>query len=148
MNLRDDVDPNQTDLQGNERLTIASVKHTVGNSAGGMRWKLVDSLSDGELSHVYLAGQLRVLNAQLRTEGQSVQCAARVYLFMRDFPRLGAVNLYAVGVTDPDLTDDLIHHVQRLPVIGKEDRTFRMIFLPGLGAHPRTVRVDGGAGLP
>jgi hypothetical protein len=131
VNLRDDLSDG-VDLQDGEQLTIASVKHTVGGSAGGMRWKLVDSLSDAQLGHVYLASQLRVLNAQLRSEGQSAKCAARVYLFMRDFPRLGAVDLYAVGVTDPDLVDDLIHHVQRLPGIGKGKRTFRMIFLPGL----------------
>jgi hypothetical protein len=131
VNLRDDLSDG-VHLQDGERLTIASVKHAVGDSAGGMRWKLVDSLSDTELGHVYLASQLRVLNVQLRSEGRSAQCAARVYLFMRDFPRLGAVDWYAVGITDPDLTDDLIHHVQRLPDIGKGNRNFRMIFLPGL----------------
>jgi hypothetical protein len=137
VNLRDDLGDG-ADLEGDERLTIASVKHTVGDSAAGMRWKLVDSLADKELSHVYLASQLRVLNAQLRSEGRSAQSAARIYLFMRDFPRLGSVDLYAVGVADPDLADDLLHHVQRLPVIGKEDRTFRMIFLPGLrSVHER-----------
>jgi hypothetical protein len=139
VNLRDDLGET-ADLQDGERLSIASVKHSVGESAGGMRWKLVDSLSDHELSHVYLAGQLRVLNSQLRQEGRSPASAARVYYFMRDFPRLGAVDLYAVGVVAPDLAEDLTRHVQRLPEIAKQDRTFRMIFLPGIRTvHQRCV---------
>jgi len=131
ISLRDDL-ADDVDLQDGERLTIVSVKHSVSGSAGGMRWKLVDSLSERELSHPYMTSQLRVLNGQLLQEGHTRTSAARIYYFMRDFPRHDAVSLFAVGVVDPDLKDNLAHHVELLPDVGKSDRTFRMILLPGI----------------
>jgi hypothetical protein len=128
--LRDDL-AEDVDLQDGERLTIASVKHTVAGSAGSMRWKLVHSLSS-ELTQQYVTTQLRVLNGQLQREGRAKGVASRIYYFTRDFPRPDIVNLFAIGVVDSDLKDDLAHHVGLLPDIGKSERTFRMIALPGL----------------
>jgi len=137
VNLLDDLGE-EVDLQDGERLDIGSVKHSVAGSAGNMRWKLVDSLSDNELSHAYLSAQLRVLNAHLLQEGRTRADAGRIYYFMRDFPRLGAVDLFAIGVTDPKLKDDLAHHIRLLPNMTKSQRTFRMILLPGLNnVHER-----------
>jgi hypothetical protein len=131
VNLRDDLAAD-VDLQDGEQLTIGSVKHSVGESAGSMRWKLVDSLSGHELTHAYMTDQLRVLNGQLIKEGRSKASAARIYLFLRDFPHRDVVRLFAVGVVDPDLKGDLAHHVELLPDIGRSERTFRMILLPGI----------------
>jgi hypothetical protein len=128
--LRDEL-AEDVDLQDGERLTIASVKHTVGGSAGSMRWKLVYSLSS-ELTHQYVTTQLRVLNGKLRREGRTKAAASRIYYFIRDFPRPDIVNLFAIGVVDSDLKHDLTHHVELLPDIGKSERTFRMVVLPGL----------------
>lgn len=120
------------ELQETEHLTIASVKHTIDNTSGGMRWKLVDSLSDRELSQAYLTSQLRVLNGRLQQEGMSAQMAARIYLFLRDFPRVGSVDLFAIGVVDSDLESDFLHQISMLPDADKGNRSFRGILLPGL----------------
>jgi len=120
------------DLYDDEYLTVASVKHTVDETASGMRWKLADSLSDRELSVSYMAQQLRVLNARLQQEGLTKEQAARVYLFLREFPQPERVDLFAIGIVTPDLKDDLSHHVQLLPMANRPGRTFRMIFFPGL----------------
>jgi len=130
VNLKDQA--NADDLEVGERLDVVSVKHTIDSSAGGMRWKLVDSLSDRELSHAYITTQLRVLNGRLRQEGRTKESAARIYYFLRGFPNSPSVGLFAVGVADPGLRDDLAHHVDLLPDAGNSERTFRMILLPGL----------------
>ena len=126
------------DLHNDEYLTIASVKHSIDNSTSGMRWKLVNSLSERELSIPYLATQLRVLNARLRQEGYIEEDAARIYLFLREFPNPDRVDLFAIGVVEPALEDDLTHHVTLLPSASQAGRSFRMIFLPGLNTiHQR-----------
>jgi hypothetical protein len=103
-----------------------------------MRWKLAESLSTRELGIPYIAGQLRVLNGRMQQEGSERGSAARVYLFLRDFPQLDAVDLYAVGVIDPDLESDLTHHINLLPAVVQSSKTFRTILLPGLGTvHER-----------
>ena len=135
--LSQDADLNE--LQADEGLTIVSVKHTIDDkSAGGMRWKLADSLSNRELSIPYLASQLRVLNARMRQEGLAIGPAARIYLFLRDFPDHNIVDLFAIGVVDPDLEDDLSHQIELLPEADQSNRTFRMILMPGLrNVHER-----------
>jgi hypothetical protein len=120
------------DLYNDEFLTVASVKHSIDHSTGGMRWKLADSLSARELSIPYMATQLRVLNARLQQEGFAREEASRVYIFLRDFPQPSNVDLFAIGVVEPDLRDDLAHHITLLPTSPHPGRTFRMIFLPGL----------------
>jgi hypothetical protein len=121
------------DLTDGEHLTVASVKHTVDpKTAGGMRWKLAASLAPGELSAPYVTSQLRVLNARLRQEGLNAQSASRVYLFLRDFPHPKIVDLFAVGVVDPDLKDNLIQQAQLLPHPHGGNGRFRMILVPGL----------------
>lgn len=130
--IRLDDAPDHEDLGPDEALGVASVKHTVKDSAGAMRWKLASSLSDREMSKVYLTQQLRVLNGHLRQEGLSTGAAARVYLFLRDFPTAMGVHVVAVAVVDPNLRDDLAHHVTLLPQSPGGRRTFRQILVPGL----------------
>lgn len=120
------------ELKGDEHLTVASVKHSISEDSSGMRWKLADSLSPRELSRPYMAQQLRVLNGRLRKEGLSTRAAARVYLFLRDFPDEYAVDLVAVGVVSPDLEEDLHHHVHLLPTVDSSNHALRMILMPGL----------------
>lgn len=127
----DDV-PADQDLGLDEALVLASVKHTIDDSAGGMRWKLASSLGERELSKVYLTQQLRVLNGHLRREGVTAEAAARVYLFLRDFPATMGVQVAAVGVVVPDLKDDLAHHVTLLPQSPGGRRVFRQVLVPGL----------------
>lgn len=124
----------QDELYDEELLTVASVKHSIDKSTGGLRWKLADSLSDKELSTVYMATQLRVLNARLMQEGFTQEEASRIYLFLRSFPHPEHVELFAVGVVEPNLKQDFSHQVDLLPSVNKPGRTFRMIFFPGL-AH-------------
>jgi len=125
--------PDSQDLTDGEHLTVASVKHSVDpKSASGLRWKLDDSLTPGQLSAPYLTSQLRVLNARLRQEGLNSRSASRVYLFLRDFPQPDKVDLFAMGVVDPDLQDNLNHQVQLLPRVHGGNSRFRMILLPGL----------------
>src|SRR6185437_15999393 len=102
------------------------------SSARNMRWKLVESLSNTELSVPYLASQLRVLNARIQQEGVANSSASRIYLFLRDFPNESKVDLYAIGIADPDLEASLYHHVELLPDVGRSQRFFRMILMPGL----------------
>lgn len=125
-------DLEDVDLRPDEQLVIASVKHTVGDSASSMRGKLADSLSGKELTIAYLASQLRVLNARMRQEGLSESSAARLYLFLRDFPSARNISLYAFGFVDADLNLDLIHQVSLLPDASGPSHTFRMVIMPGL----------------
>ncbi len=129
-------DPN--DLTPQDHLVLASVKHTVRSNAGNLRWALVNSLTN-ELSHPYLAAQLRVLDGRLQQEGMQKTSAARVYMFLRDFPAADAVDLVAVGVVAPDVEDSLREHIALLPQVnGPGRRKFRMILFPGLKAiHKR-----------
>ena len=120
------------DLEADERLGLASVKHTVDSSAGGMRRKLVRSVDQSELSKAYLTQQLRVLNGHLRREGVPPLTAARVYLFLREFPTAPGVEIIAVGVVDPQLKEDLAHQVPLLPASPGGRRVFRQIIVPGL----------------
>lgn len=129
--IREDANDDD-DLSDDEYLTIASVKHTIDESARGMRWKLAESLSSKELGAAYLTSQLRVLNARLQQSGLGRGPAARVYLFLREFPHPERIDLYAIGVADPRLESDLTHHVQLLADAGKSSRTFRMILVPEL----------------
>jgi hypothetical protein len=129
----DDETEGSDGVHGSDHLTIASVKHTVSaTSAGGMRRSLGTSLSSAELSAAYLAAQLRVLNARLRQEGMDRDRASRVYLFLRDFPDPGRVDLFAMGVVAPDLEADLLHHITLLPETDRQNHTFRVILMPGL----------------
>ena len=84
--LRDDLGE-EVELQDGERLIIASVKHSVGRSAGGMRWKLVESLTT-ELTHPYLSDQLRVLNGQLIREGHTKAFASRISTLCATSPKV------------------------------------------------------------
>lgn len=121
------------DLTDGEHLTVASVKHSVDlKSTRGMRWKLAESLSSKELSAPYVTAQLRVLNARLRQEGVDSESASRVYFFLREFPHPDRIDLFAVGVVDPDLRDDLSQQIQLLPHNDEGNSRFRMILLPGL----------------
>jgi hypothetical protein len=129
--IREDAS-DDSDLYDDEYLTIASVKHTIDDSTSGMRWKLAESLSSKELGAAYLTSQLRVLNSNLQQSGLGRGSAARVYLFIRDFPHPERIDLYAIGVADPALESDLAHHVRLLPDAGRSSRTFRMIFVPDL----------------
>jgi hypothetical protein len=132
-------DESLDDLHPGEHLTVVSVKHSIDSeSTGGMRWKLSESLSDRELTTAYITAQLRVLHARLVQGGLSTETASRVYLFLRAFPDPETVSLFAMGIVDPDLQSDLEHHVQLLPASPDSDRTFRMIFMPGLrSVHER-----------
>jgi hypothetical protein len=129
--IREDASDDD-DLSDDEYLTIASVKHTIDKSTSGMRWKLAESLSSKELGAAYLTSQLRVLNARLQQSGLGRGPAARVYLFLRDFPHPERIDLYAIGVADPTLENDLTRHAQLLTDAGKSSQTFRMIFVPEL----------------
>lgn len=57
--------------------------------------------------------------------------AARVYLFMRDFPDSEHVSLIAVGVVSPEAEAKLLHHVTLLPQV-TGSKIFRAVLLPGL----------------
>ena len=137
VDIREDAHDDE-DLSDDEYLIIASVKHTIDDSTSGMRRKLAESLSSKELGVGYLTSQLRVLNARLQQHGLRRGSAARVYLFIRDFPHPERIYLYAIGVADPALERDLTHHLELLPDAGKSRRTFRMIFVPELNTiHER-----------
>jgi len=119
-------------LHDGERLTIVSVKHSVAHSAGSLRWKLIDSLSDRELGQSYMTDQLRTLHGRLVQEGRPRCDAARIYYFLRDFPDSEFIDLFAVGIVDPDLKNSLIKQLSLLPDVGRSHRTFRIILFPGL----------------
>lgn len=120
------------DLGPDECLKIASVKHSIQESTGNLRWQLVESLSSRDLSHAYLAAQLRVLNGRLQQGGMARPAASRVYLFMRDFPHSEHVELVAVGVVAPESEAHLLHHVTLLPEVSGARRVFRAVLLPDL----------------
>lgn len=117
------------DLSDTERITIASVKHTTDVSSGNLRYALAKSVTD-ELSGPYMAVQLRVVNGRLLTEGWDASVAARVYLFLRQFPTSGAVTLVAVAAVDTKLEADIAHHATLLPEDEIGNKKFRVITIP------------------
>jgi len=127
------------DLAEGERMVIASVKHTVHKtSSADLRRTLANSLSVDALTPAYLATQFRVFRARLIQEGMPESVATRIYLFLRDFPDPAKVQLFAIGLIDPDLEDDLASQIERLPAVLDSNMTFRRILVPNLReAHER-----------
>lgn len=119
------------DLSVTERITIASVKHTTGDSSGDLRYALAKSLTD-ELSGPYMAVQLRVVNARLLAEGWDKSVARRVYLFLRGFPDPDVVTLVAVAAVDTELEADMAHHATLLPEDALGNKRFRVITIPDI----------------
>jgi hypothetical protein len=117
------------DLSETERITIASVKHTTDDSSGNLRYALAKSITD-QLSGPYMAVQLRVVNARLQAEGWDADAAARVYLFLRQFPDPDAVSLVAVAAVDTELEADIAHHATLLPEDAVGNKKFRVITIP------------------
>lgn len=129
----DDLASPGDDLGAGDRLVVVSVKHSVDEaSVGGLRWKLVDSLSGRELTRAYMAAQLRVLHGRLCQEGMTGDVAERVYLFLRDFPDPMLVKMVAVGVVDVAAEDAIRHHVALLSPVSGAEHVFRAVLLPGL----------------
>lgn len=125
------LDPEATDdLGANERLLLVSVKHTVGNSTSSMRWKLEQSVG-AELTPVYVAQQLRVLNGRLCAEGMPKKVADRVWRFVQLIWDDEKVDVIAVGFADPSLQDDFQHHIGLLPASDSK-KYFRAVYVPGL----------------
>jgi hypothetical protein len=127
--LTDDMDAE--DLLNGERLVITSVKHTISDSSGGMRYALAKSLIE-ELTPSYLASQLRALNGRLRQEGLDGRLANRIFLFLRDFHKSEFVKLIAVGATSPQIEDDAKHHATLLPLQNDSRKIYRILLMPGI----------------
>jgi hypothetical protein len=93
-------------LEASERLRVCSVKHTVQLATAGCVSALKASLSERELSVVYLAGQLRVINSRLRSEGYTKVEAERLFLFLRELPASERLQLTGVAVVDVSAVRD------------------------------------------
>lgn len=127
-----DENADADDLGASDRLTIASVKHTVSDSTGNVRWALVHSTTT-ELTVAYMTAQLRVLNGRLIQEGRSAQLAARVYLFLREFPDPTSIKIIAAAAISPANEEDMQHHITLLPVAREDSlRQFRVVLIPGI----------------
>ncbi|WP_330272108.1 hypothetical protein OG205_34610 [Lentzea sp. NBC_00516] len=128
------LDPNArpgTPLSPDEKLYICSVKHTLQSSSSTLRYDLVKSVSEDELTPTYLAGQLRVLKGHLDQLG--VSNTSRVILFINQFLQNENVRVHAVAAVDPsllsDLTDQLTKH---LPQMKTGNHALRAIIIPDL----------------
>jgi len=120
------------ELGSEERLLFVSVKHSVAQSAQGLRYKLEKSVSDGDLTSAYVAQQLRVLNGRLKAEGIPVNVAERVWQFIQYIWDEDKVDHVAVGVADVLMKSDFEHHITLLPSISSA-KHFRAIYVPELG---------------
>ena len=127
--LSDDTEAE--DLLSGERLVITSVKHTISDSSGSMRYALAKSL-DEDLTPSYVAAQLRTLNGRLRQECMDIRLANRVFLFLRDFSKSEFVKLIAVGATSPEIEDDAKHHTTLLPLQTDSRKMYRILLVPGI----------------
>ena len=126
------------ELNPPEFLKIASVKHTIQDDMGDVRRRLVQSLSEGELSGPKLGAQLRVLHGRLLQEGVASDRANRVYLFIRDFPDPDFVALRAVAVVDPSHEPEVGRHLALLPDPEGRPASLRIVLFPGLASvHDR-----------
>jgi len=127
-----------SELSGAESLVVVSIKHSVQASTSALRYALVESVSDRELTQAYLATQLRVLSARLLESGLPAAEAQRVYLFLRDFFQSPRVTIMAIGLTDATLVDDFRYQMSNLPETSSPNIGFRCIFVPDLPlAHER-----------
>jgi hypothetical protein len=118
-------------LEAGELLRIASVKHTVQTMTSNCVSKLKASLSENELSHTYIATQLRVIHDRLVAEGYSQAAAQRLFLFVRELSTQQKVQLTGVAVVDSGAVDDAearigtllesVHHWHAAVVIGIPD---------------------------
>lgn len=116
--------------EGDERLILVSVKHTVQGDTSQLRSSLLKSVTD-DLSRPYLAAQFRVLSGRLMSEGATDEQAARVYLFLDVVEDGERVDLLAVGVADASVLGDFKQRVERLPRALPAKR-FRGVVVPGL----------------
>jgi hypothetical protein len=128
-----DTEADSLDLSETERITIASVKHTISDSSANLRYALAKSLID-ELTEPYMTVQLRVVNARLQAEGWDVSLAKRIYFFLREFPNPATVTLVAVAAVDTNLEADISHHATLLPEDTVGNKKFRVVTIPEI-AH-------------
>jgi hypothetical protein len=115
-----------------ERLGLASVKHTLTDAASNLRLAIAKSLSGKhDLTQAYLAAQLRHLAGRLKAEGMAHADAARVTMFMANFPDPTSVGMFGIAVVDPQLRADMIAQLASLPVV-RAGHKFRIITFPTL----------------
>lgn len=129
------------DLTANERLLLASVKHTLASDTGPLRRDVTNSLTPKELTAAYVTAQLRVLQGRLIQEGVVPNIASRVFLFLNGFPEQQGVEMVGIAVIDPAHHSDLEHGLRLLPAVKGKAR-FRIIAFPNL-ANVHSLVADG-----
>jgi len=130
--IRLDPLPSGPALVAGERLSLASVKHTLTDKALALRAAIQQSVSTKhELNQVYLTQQLRVVVGRLQSEGMAEAEARRTFLFMADFPDAAYVGLYGVAVVEPSMRDDMVAQLKHLPTVTGAHK-FRIVTFPDL----------------
>lgn len=133
------VDSAAAELVEDERLFLASVKHSIDPDARGLRYKLVKSVKE-DLGAGYMAGQLRVLHGNLVREGMARHVATRIFQFMRHLNSGDRVTIHAVAAIDSDAEVSFESDLAHLPALPGREIGFRIALIPDLpNLHLRCV---------
>jgi hypothetical protein len=127
----DDGLSSKAPLGNDEILYLCSIKHTLSSTAGGLRYDLLKSVSESELSAPYLAAQLRVFKGRLESEG--FRNASRVFLFVADFPNNENVHIHATAGVDKSLRAKFAEQLENnLNTPDSSSYHMRVIVIPNL----------------
>lgn len=125
-----DPSGNPESLEDGEILFIGSAKHSI-SDAGDLRRKLVSSVSERELTLLYLTNQLRVYHGRLQERGIT---ADRVFLFIRGEPVLNPkhTRLVCVGAVDSTKEMDFVAQLSNLSRSESRLRHLRCLLIPDI----------------
>ncbi len=121
-----------------EKVVICSVKHSL-EDCGDLRRKLVDSLSDGQLSAPYILQQLRVLHGRLQERHID---AEKIFLILSFTPVSESSHVHLVGVGAVDITkrNEMDEESLNFPSLGPRARHLRRLFFPQISKlHERVA---------
>lgn len=120
------------ELSDDDRLWLASVKHTI-RDASDLRYKIITSLMPGDLSPVYVASQLKVLNAHLILIGMPRHVSKRIWMFLRNWPNFAHVDIVGVAGVDPRMQANFETQLEdNAPEVDAGTYQLRVLIIPGL----------------
>jgi hypothetical protein len=128
------------ELTPDERLCVASIKHTIASRTSDVRLKLVRSVTSPEMTTATMARNLRPFTAWLKDRGMSQEQVERVYLFLRDWPDFNCVQIHAIAAIDVSQAEDFEIQLQQLPLVDAGTYRLRVLLIPDLAnLHERLV---------
>lgn len=121
-------------LAPTDRLSIASVKHTIQSDTASCVWQLQKSI-DEDVSLPYLLTQLRMLHGQLIKSGHGRPSVDRVFLFLDEFQKPSDASLCSLGgvaVVDANQLSSTIERIRAKEIEFKGWQYVAVIGIPNI----------------